>query len=103
MEKQIIMIYCLFDEYTQPLNYHDWPNTRWSSSEVMLILIPRRRFFYENVSKANSFVLGYVYIKKFFNSNILDHRIYRIFSRRKSFLNLSKVGKKLMDCLLDIW
>ncbi|KIC71828.1 hypothetical protein DB44_CW00010, partial [Candidatus Protochlamydia amoebophila] len=37
MEEQIIALYCLLDDYILSIGYKDWPNTKLSTAEMMLI------------------------------------------------------------------
>ncbi len=44
-EIQVIAIYCFCDDFLKTLAYQDWPNTKTSLAEIMMIDIVATRFF----------------------------------------------------------
>ena len=58
MEDEIITIYCLLDDFIKSIRHIDWPNTKLSTAEVLLIQVIGMKFFYGNVEIARNFSLN---------------------------------------------
>jgi hypothetical protein len=78
MEMQIIAIYCLLDDYILSIGYKDWPNTKLSTAEVMLINMVGMRFFYGNIETARKFLFEHGYICNNLSKSALNRRIHQI-------------------------
>lgn len=78
MEMQIIAIYCLLDDYILSKKYKDWPNTRLSTAEVMLIILVGMKFFYGNIETARNFLSEHKYIGKRLSKSALNRRMHQI-------------------------
>lgn len=78
MNEQIIMIYCLCDDYIRSINHKDWPNVKLSTAEIMLIFISGMKFFYGNITRANTFLFEQGYLKNPFSISALNRRLYKI-------------------------
>ena len=77
MEEQIITIFCLCDDYIQSINHVDWPNTKLSTSEVLLISFISTRFFYGNIENSRKFLIEHGYIKNL-SKSALNRRMHQI-------------------------
>lgn len=78
MEIQIIVIYCLLDDYILSKGHKDWPNAKLSTAEVMLINIVGMRFFYGNIETARTFLTEHKYILKCLSKSALNRRTHQI-------------------------
>lgn len=78
MEEQIIAIYCLLDDYILSIGHIDWPNTKLSTSEIMLIQVISMKFFYGNIETARKFLIEHKYILKNLSKSALNRRIHKI-------------------------
>jgi hypothetical protein len=78
MENQIIMIYCLCDDYIQSIGHRDWPNVKLCSAEILLVVITSMRFFHGNMSRALSFLVDCRFLRTSFSTSALNRRIYKI-------------------------
>ena len=63
-EIQIIAIYCFCDDFLKTLAYQDWPNTKMSLAEIMMIYIVATRFFYGNMERTYRTLKDQGYLKK---------------------------------------
>lgn len=78
MEEQIIAIYCVLHDYILSIGYKDWPNTKLSTAEIMLINVIGMRFFYGNTETAREFLIEHRYILKKLSKSALNRRIHQI-------------------------
>jgi Transposase DDE domain len=78
MEEQIILIYCLCDDYIRSKEWTDWCNVKWSTAEVMTAWVVGMKFFYGNVNRARTYLIENKMIKKIFTLSALMKRVHRI-------------------------
>lgn len=74
----IIAIYCLLDDYIFSKKHEDWPNTKLSTAEVMLISVVGMRFFYGNIDTARKFLIEHNYIRNTLSNSSLNRKLHKI-------------------------
>lgn len=81
-EEQVIAIYCFCDDFLKSIGYQDWPNTKMTLSEIMLVYIVATRFFYGNIERARLILYGSRYIKRCLSKSQLNRRLHQITNER---------------------
>ena len=77
-DEQIIVIYCFCDDFLKEINYQDWPNTKMSLAEIMLVYIVAARFFYGNIERSRIYLYSYEYIQKGLSKGQLNRRLHQV-------------------------
>ena len=77
-ELQIIAIYCFCDDFLKSRGHQDWPNTKMSLAEIMLVYIVATRFFYGNIESTYKMIKDRHYIQKPLSKNRLNERLHAV-------------------------
>ena len=77
MPEKIITIYCFFDEMLKSIGYHDDPQARLSTAEIMTIATVAAELFTGNQQKALDLLIGHGYVKPISKSRF-NRRLHRI-------------------------
>lgn len=78
MEEQIIMIFCLCDDYIRSVGHKDWCNAKWSTTEVMTCWVVAMRYFYGNVNRARQYLLENGFMSRGFTLSALLKRVHKM-------------------------
>jgi hypothetical protein len=78
MEDEIIMIYCLCDEFVKAWGLRDDPQAQMTSAEVMTTALVAARFFGGNLEKSRPFLHEHHYIPAMLGKSRFNRRLHAI-------------------------
>ena len=78
MDDTIITTYYLCEEFLKATGYHDDPQVRLSTAEVMTVALVAAAFFGGNLEASRSFLDEYGYIEKAISKSRFNRRLHAI-------------------------
>jgi len=78
LDDTITTIYCLCDDFLKAIDFHDDPQVRLTTAEVMCVPLVAATFFGANIDKTRRFLHEYGYMPKMISKGRFNHRLHAI-------------------------
>jgi hypothetical protein len=78
MQHTITTIYCLCDDFLKVMDYHDDPQTKFSTAEAMTVPLVAACFFGGNVNQARLFLIEHGYLTHPVSESRLNRRLHHL-------------------------